>query len=377
MKAGGDRGGRVRFCAICRDNARLNLPFPTFPPDKIYSALSVPSDSSFLMKNNEGRRNLRGLACSTGAKSANAANKATDPKSTNYCLADCLRFPNVMLKKYLLLALVPVAIGTISCSSNTAPVGSVPEDGAVATDVAQAAPFDYSDYADVLSKYVSDDGVVDYTGLQADREALDRFNTSLGEVSPATYQAWSGDEQLAFLINAYNSLTLASIIDNHPVKSIKSISGVWDRRKFLVVGSETTLNGIEHATIRKQFTEPRIHFAVNCASFGCPVLRNEPFVSEALDEQLEEQTQVSLDSEAHFRIDREKKEVYLSSVFKWFGEDWEPGFSLNEKIPGLNERETAAANFVSQYVSDEDKSFLSEGGYKVKFIKWDWDLNGK
>lgn len=282
-----------------------------------------------------------------------------------------------MLKKYLLLALVPLAIGTISCSSEAPGIGSTPEGAPVASDVAQAAPFDYSDYEATLSKYVSADGVVDYTGLQADREALDRFNTSLGEVTPATYQAWSGDDRLAFLINAYNSLTLASIIDEHPVKSIKNISGVWDRRKFSVVGSDTTLNGIEHGTIREQFSEPRIHFAVNCASIGCPILRNEPFTGDALDEQLEEQTNVSIASDAHFSIDRDKNEVFVSSVFKWFGEDWVPGFAQGEQLPGLNEKETAAANFLSQYVSDEDKDFLLAGGYKLKFIKWDWDLNGK
>lgn len=280
-----------------------------------------------------------------------------------------------MLKKYLLLALIPVAIGTIGCAQESPGIGSAP-DGTTVTAVAQAAPFDYSDYAAVLSKYVSDDGVVDYTGLKGDREALDRFNAALGEVSPATYQAWSENDRLAFLINAYNSLTLVSIIDNHPVKSIKNISGVWDRRTFPVVGQETTLNGIEHGTIRPEFNEPRIHFAVNCASIGCPILRNEPFTGEALDEQLEEQTEISLASDAHFRIDRDKNEIYVSSVFNWFGEDWEPSFALDESFPGLNKRKTAAANFLSQYVSEEDKQFLLAGGYDVKFIKWDWNLNG-
>lgn len=276
-------------------------------------------------------------------------------------------------KKFLILAIIPLAVGVIGCSRST-PIGS-PTDGSTATSVADAAPFDYSDYATVLSNYVDPDGFVDYEGLKADREALDRFNTSLGEVSPATYNAWSDSERLAFLINAYNSITLASIIDNYPVESIRDINGVWKGRKFPVVGQEVTLDTIEHGTIRTQFSEPRIHFAVNCASIGCPILRNEPYTGAELEAQLEEQTQISFDSDMHFRIDREENKVYLSSVFRWFGQDWEPGFGNDREIEGLNDRETAFADFASQYVGSEEREFLLQGGYDIGFTDWDWSLN--
>ncbi len=276
-------------------------------------------------------------------------------------------------KKVSTLALVVLAIGAIGCSEAVT-IGGEPGSAVNVGEVA-AAPFDYTDYETVLSKYVSDEGFVDYEGLKNDREALDRFNASLGDVSPATYNSWSESERLAFLINAYNSLTLVSIIDNYPVESIRKIGGVWNGRRFPVAGQEVTLNNIEHDTIRVLFSEPRIHFAVNCASIGCPILRNEPFTGEALDTQLDEQVNVSFDGDLHFRIDRQENKVYLSAVFKWFGEDWEPGFSQEESLPGLNDRETAFANFASQYVGPEDREFLMRGGYDIAFIDWDWGLN--
>lgn len=240
---------------------------------------------------------------------------------------------------------------------------------------AQAAVFNDSDYATILRTYVNAEGLVDYAGLKANRQLLDRYNAALGSVSPAMYQAWSANDRLAFLINAYNSITLASIIDRYPVNSIRDISGVWKGRKFKVVSQDVTLDDIEHNTIRKQFSEPRIHFAVNCASIGCPTLLNEPYRGDKLDRQLDQQVRVNMSNQRHFRIDRTEKRVYLSSVFKWFGEDWEKKHAQSQPLNGLNRRETAFIHFMRQYVSPDEQAFLQQGGYQISYIDWDWALN--
>jgi hypothetical protein len=277
------------------------------------------------------------------------------------------------LGQYLLLIALFILMGTAGCASPRV-VGSSRELQTGDHGV-QAKPFDYRDYAAVLSQYVNAAGLVNYAGLKANRQRLDRFNTALGKVSPATYQTWSAPDQLAFLINAYNSLTLASIIDNYPVKSIRDIPGVWKRRKFKVVSQEVTLDDIEHNTIRQQFREPRIHFAVNCASIGCPILLNEPYTRDKLEQQLAQQTRLSLADQRHFRIDRGTNRIYLSSVFKWFGEDWEKTHAQAQPIQGLNQRETAFVHFLSPYISPEDQRFLQQGGYRISYIDWDWSLN--
>jgi hypothetical protein len=237
------------------------------------------------------------------------------------------------------------------------------------------APLNYQDYAEVLQKYVDGAGKVDYKNLKIDRQKLDRFNTALGEVSPNTYQAWSEQEKIAFLINAYNSLTLASIINNYPTTSIRNIFGVWDRQKFRVVQEEMTLDQIEHQILRKQFNEPRIHVALVCAAQSCPPLRNEPYTGEKFEAQLEEEARKFLTNPANFRIDQEAGKVYVSSIFKWFGEDFQKSYGKSENFVGLNAKETAYLNFIAQYLTPAQQTYLTQGGYKVNYLNYDWSLN--
>ncbi|MDX1373620.1 MAG: DUF547 domain-containing protein, partial [Nitrososphaeraceae archaeon] len=161
-----------------------------------------------------------------------------------------------------------------------------------ASSVVQNQPFTYINYAEILKKYVDSEGKVNYKTLKENRQKLDQFNQSLGIVNLQTYESWSNKKKIAFLINAYNSLTLASIIDHYPTESIRDIPGVWKGRKFTVVGQEMTLDDIEHQILRKQFDEPRIHLGLVCASIGCPQLINEPYTEEALDRQLDQQTRL-------------------------------------------------------------------------------------
>ncbi|MGD1920426.1 MAG: DUF547 domain-containing protein [Pleurocapsa sp.] len=243
------------------------------------------------------------------------------------------------------------------------------------TEVTANQSFNYQDYAEVLQTYVDDQGLVDYAGLQANREQLDRFNQSLGAVSPKTYAAWNEAEQIAFLSNAYNAFTLQSIIDQDPIKeSIRDIRGVWNRRKFNLAGEEKTLDNIEHDTLRKNFNEPRIHVALVCAAISCPPLRNEPYLPEKLDAQLDDQTVKFANSIHGFNLDRQDNRVYLSSIFKWYGKDFIETYGVEDEFNG-NKQQRAVLNYFSTKLNSQDLVFLQQNDYKVKYLDYDWSLN--
>jgi hypothetical protein len=260
-------------------------------------------------------------------------------------------------------------------SSNQSPSDQSP--GAIAQTDVQTASFSYDDYAEVLATYVDDQGLVDYVGLQQDRAKLDRFNASIGAVSQDTYRSWSDDQQLAFLINAYNSFTLQSIIDQDPLKSsIRDIPGVWRIRTFEIAGESKTLDNIEHQTIRPTFAEPRIHAALNCSAISCPVLRQDPYTADQLDQQLDEQVSRWLLSSEGIQIDREAGEVSISALFDWFGEDWLEQYGVDTGFAG-SDKQRAALNFISQYVSNDDADYLRTGNYRVRYIDYNWALNSQ
>ncbi|MGF1493681.1 MAG: DUF547 domain-containing protein [Microcoleaceae cyanobacterium] len=242
-----------------------------------------------------------------------------------------------------------------------------------ATQVANQ-PFSYDDYALVLSDHVDSEGQVDYDALKENRQPLDNFNQSLAVLSPDTFATWTDEEKIAFWVNIYNSLTLQAIIDNYPTESIRNIPGVWKRLQFNVMGQNMTLDQIEHEVIRKEFNEPRIHMAIVCASIGCPVLRQEPFVGEELDAQLDDQTEQFLALDRNFKIDKDNNRVEVSSIFKWFGQDFEPTYGVENKFAG-NDKEKAVLNFVSQYLDPENQAYLTAGDYRVGYLDYDWSLN--
>ncbi|MGB3511312.1 MAG: DUF547 domain-containing protein [Microcoleaceae cyanobacterium] len=238
-----------------------------------------------------------------------------------------------------------------------------------------AKEFNYQTYASILKEYVNKQGLVDYEKLKENRQKLDEFNGAIGSVKPSEYNSWKDQDKIAFLINAYNSLTLEAIIDNYPTKSIRNIPGVWKIRRFDFVGEKLTLDHIEHQILRKEFNQPGIHVALVCAAISCPLLRKEPYTGEKLISQLDDQARKFIANNQNFRIDRQENTVYLSSIFKWFGEDFEKSYSGNQNIEGLNKKETSIINYSSKYVNLDDKKYLDLGGYKVKYLDYDWSLN--
>ncbi len=246
---------------------------------------------------------------------------------------------------------------------------------------------DYSMYASVLTKHVDDQGGVDYQAIKTNRIELDAFTDSLASLDQTSYDAWPENDQLALWINAYNALTLKVILDNYPVKasfigslrfpknSIRQISGVWDKIKFNVMGRNITLNDIEHTIIRKKFAEPRIHFALVCASGGCPSLRNEPFYGKRLGEQLDDQVRDMIAVSSKFRVDHSRKTIFLSKIFEWYGDDFTGQFKPSKPTAGNSVKQHASTNFLAKYVDEETRKALLSTEYRISYLKYDWSLN--
>lgn len=247
--------------------------------------------------------------------------------------------------------------------------------------------FNYDNYAEVLKSYVDNKGMVNYKQLKANRAKLDSFARELSRLDAQTYIKWSNKDKIAFWINAYNGLTLTAIIDNYPIKSsffrsriypknsIRQISGVWDKKKFNVMGKNRTLEHIEHDILRKQFEEPGIHVAMVCAAMGCPPLRNKPYVGDRLEEQFDDQTRRFLSDPKKFNIDREGGKVSLSPIFKWFGSDFISKYGLEKTLPRLSKSETAVINYLSRIPEEGDRDYLVKGNFKIKYLSYDWSLN--
>jgi hypothetical protein len=249
--------------------------------------------------------------------------------------------------------------------------------------------FSYADYGAVLKKYVDDNGLVNYRGLKSDRKALDTLAASIARLDPKTFAGWSEQDKIAFLINAYNALTLVAIIDHYPIEwsyirsvrfprnSIRQIAGVWDEIRFPVMGRKMTLDDIEHRELRAKFNEPRIHMALVCAALGCPILRNEPYTGAKLNAQLDDQARKFMKNPKKFRVDRKEGRVYLSSIFKWFGDDFAKRYGTKEKFKKFGDSERAVLNFVSTYLRPEEKQYLENGTFSIEYLPYDWTLNEK
>jgi hypothetical protein len=247
--------------------------------------------------------------------------------------------------------------------------------------------FHYDDYGAVLNEFVDDGGLVDYAALKDGRERLNAYTGALAKLDRTAYEVWNEKEKIAFWINAYNGLTLILIIDHYPIKSsrlrsvvfpknsIMQIPGRWKKITFEVMGEPITLDAIEHKVLRARFDEPRIHVALVCAALSCPELRNEPFVAERLDEQLDDQAQKFLANDRKFVIDREAGVVRLSAIFDWFAEDFVGHYGTGDPAGRRSEKTQAVINFVSEYVSDADGEYLASGDYRIKYLDYDWTLN--
>lgn len=210
---------------------------------------------------------------------------------------------------------------------------------------------------------------VNYNFLKSDSKVLDQYIKELSEVKSSEFDLWKREEQLAFLINAYNAWTVKLILLNYPVKSIKDIGGIfsspWKQKFIALFGKEVSLDWIEHEKIRPEFNEPRIHFALVCASIGCPGLRDEAFVPERLNQQLEDSTKRFLNDLSRNHFDLQNQNLNLSSIFKWYEADF-------VKAKG------SIHAFVFSYMDSlKGETLESVQKFPIKFLQYNWSLNEK
>ncbi len=248
--------------------------------------------------------------------------------------------------------------------------------------IAQAAAFDQSAWDALLKKHVTSlhDGratQVDYAGFAADRSLLKQYLAAVSAVAPAEFDRWDRPAQLAFLINAYNANTVELILTAYPdVASIKDLGSLlrspWKKRFISLLGESRSLDDIEHGLIREagHYAEPRIHFAVNCASIGCPALRPEAYVGERLDAQLEDAAKSFLSDRTRNRL--EGNALKVSSIFKWYRSDFEKGWRGANNLAGF---------FVLYRqpleLDDGAVNRLKAGKIDFDFLDYDWRLNSK
>ncbi len=253
---------------------------------------------------------------------------------------------------------------------------------------AQAFDHTHSAFTALLKKHVvvidgGKSSQVRYAELVKDRAALKAYLDRLSQVKESEFDSWSRAQRLAFLVNTYNAATLDLIIQNYPVKSIKDIGSVFDnrwKRKFIkLFGRETSLDAIEHDTLRKAgaYNEVRVHYAVNCASIGCPALREEAFTADQLDRQLEEQAVRFLSDRSRNRFAGGKLEV--SMIFKWFSEDWERGYTgFDGKTAAITSREQYFARYAKVLAdTPADQQKILDGKAALSHLDYDWSLNDK
>jgi hypothetical protein len=218
---------------------------------------------------------------------------------------------------------------------------------------------------------------VAYAGFAADRAALKAYLDSLSAVTPAAFAAWPKAERAAFLMNAYNAFTVELILTRYPdLKSIKDLgsllSSPWKPKWIPLLGTKVSLDDIEHAMLRKRgdYDDPRVHFAVNCASIGCPALREEAFVAARLDAQLDEQTLRFMSDRTRNRFNAQRGRLELSKIFDWYGEDFRLGHRGIASLPAF------AARYAEQLAdAAADRERIRGAGVDIGFTDYDWALN--
>lgn len=214
------------------------------------------------------------------------------------------------------------------------------------------------------------------------KNKLDQYVWKLLKAKKKEFDKWKKEDQLAYLINTYNALTVKRIIEKKPKESIKELgsgfplyNSAWRIKFFKIFGEEAHLDKIEHKLTREsgRYNEPLIHFAFNCASIGCPALQSEPFLGEKIEQQLKSATEMFLSDRSRNYYDEKKKTLFVSMIFKWYEGDFEKG---HRGIKSLKD-------FFSIYagaLTDDPKIMdllKTKGDYKIDFLDYNWKLNNR
>ena len=236
----------------------------------------------------------------------------------------------------------------------------------LATAACVPVDHDHATWTTILNRFVRS-GEVDYRGLEREGvPLLDAYLNGLSSACADDYVRWSRAERLAFWINAYNAFTVKLVLDHYPIASIRTIGwlpGAAFREHFIPMpglkGGSVSLDDIENGTLRADFREPRIHFALVCASRSCPMLRGEAYRAADLDRQLDDQARGFLGDPTKNHFDATTNTLYLSSIFKWYRVDFEDAAG-------------SLRVYVGRYLSDPR---AAASGVRIEFLAYDWSLN--
>jgi len=256
-------------------------------------------------------------------------------------------------------------------------------------NLASAVAF-HNECAEILKSYVNEMGMVDYTALRRKRLDLRTLLRQFDTLDPNEYRSWSKQDKIAFWINVYNLNKLRIVTDNYPIqpssrilsiywgpRSIRHIEKEITRHKFLVMDEEFTFAIVDRRFFRKEFKDPRVFFALSNACLSSPPLRQKPYYGFKLHTQLDDQVRKFLSSPLAFKIDRDKRKVYLSALFQMssYGNEFTEKYAIDRKFKDHPPATRAILNFICNYLSPQDVSFLEVGSYTVEYMRYDWTIN--
>ncbi len=244
----------------------------------------------------------------------------------------------------------------------------------VAGGMADPQEFGHSTWDRVLKSYVNNIGEVDYAALKANRKDLDAYVQMLGESSPANRSDLfpTKAHELAYWMNAYNAFVMRGVVENYPTRSVRDLGvlyGFFRRNDYTAGGVELSLRHLENEILRKKYHEPRIHFAIVCASISCPRLSRDAFTAENFEEQLTRLARQYVNEHRNVMIGPGANEVTLSAIFDWYKKDFEDADSFRS-------RKQTVLDFVRRYASGEKRRRLD--GLKnprIIYYDYDWSIN--
>ena len=235
--------------------------------------------------------------------------------------------------------------------------------GFIAALPAGAAEDLHAEFDLLLSVYATENGVR-YEAWAESPEDMQRLNGYIDHLEAVALAELEPAEALAYWINLYNAVTLELVLSHYPVDSIKETAGFlkspWKKKLVTVGGTKLSLNAIENDVIRPQFQDARIHFALNCASVGCPPLAGKAYRGGSLDDQLDHACRHALNDPRWVRIENDR--LVLNKIFDWYREDFDQGAG-------------SVLAFIARYRDDGDRLAKKAGTLKIKHADYDWSLN--